>query len=371
MFDSARRGFPARTRFAAAAAAVVLLFAIFLVAFPPALQAQEFGDWTVQCDNLRGCAAFGFPAENADINGVIAFRRDGDAQDAKAEVSLFVDGAKETAPLTLTIDGKPIEGVATRRTGSSGQSGREGFTTAISAGELAPFVAALRRGLVLTIAADGGKEKANISLRGAVASLLRMDDLQGRVGAQTALIRKGTNVFTAAAPQLPTISVPPLPDIKGDAEVAAKLRKAEAAYLAKNCDDVSSLEGVSDLVEPLDKTHTLVGLVCRSGAYNFATAFWIVAGADAATAAPVSFEAPGTPAGNVLTNVAFDRKTAALSFFDKGRGLGDCGVEGTYVWTGSKFALLSYAAMRVCRGLASQDWPAVWRAKVSEPTPIK
>ena len=333
--------------------------------------AQEFGDWTVQCDNLRDCAAFGFPAENADINGVISFRRDGDAQDAKADVSLFVDGAKGTAPLTVTIDGKPIEGVASKRTGSSGQSGRDGFTTAISAGELAPFIAALRRGLTLTVATSDGKETANISLRGAVASLLRMDDLQGRVGTQSALIRKGRSAFTKAVPQLPLVAVPSLPGIEGDAELAGKLRKAQSAYLAKNCDDVSNLEGVADLVEPLDATRSLVGLACQSGAYNFTTAFWIVAGADVATAAPVSFEAPGAPAGNVLTNIGFDKNTATLSFFRKDRGLGDCGAEGTYVWTGSKFALLSYAAMRVCRGLASQDWPAVWRAKVSGPEPIK
>ena len=372
MFDRARARRSLRKWARAAVASLSLLLAIFVFAAPGVARAQDFGDWTVTCDNVRDCAAFGFPASDSDLDGVIAFRRSDGAEDmGKAAVTLYVDGAKGSAPLTLKVDGKPIAGVKTERTGLSGQSGRDGFTTEISPDEMNAFVTALRRGSVLTIAASGGKDRADISLRGAVAALLRMDDLQGRVGTPTALIRKGGKPFVATVPPAPVIEAARLPDIKGNPELATRLRKAQSKYLAKNCDDVSNLEDVSDLVEPLDASRTLVGLVCQTGAYNFTTAFWVVTGGDVAKAAPAMFDAPGAAAGNVLTNVGFDRKTATLDFFHKGRGLGDCGVAGKYVWTGSKFALLSYSEMKACRGLASEDWPTVWRARLSGPQPAK
>ena len=367
MSDNPRR--PLRGR---AARTTVLLLAILFFAFPHVSLAQDYGDWTVACDNVRDCAAFGFPAQDADINGVASFRRGGEAQsEAKASVSLFVDGAKGTEPLKLTVDGKPIAGVKAERTGLSGQSARDGFTTEISADELGPFVAALRRGRVLTIATRGGKERADISLRGAVAALLRMDDLQGRVGTKTALIRKGGKPFVATVPPAPVIEAARLPEIKGSPELATRLRKAKSRYLDANCDDVSNLEGPADVVEPLDDSRSLVGLACQTGAYNFTTAFWTVTGDDVSAAAPVAFETPGAPAERILTNASFDRKTATLRFFRKDRGLGDCGAAGEYVWTGAKFALLSYAVMKACRGLAPEDWPTVWRARLSAPQPAK
>jgi hypothetical protein len=79
---------------------------------------------------------------------------------------------------------------------------------------------------------------------------------------------------------------------------------------------------------------------------------------------PVKFDAPGRTPDNSLVNAEFDKQTGAIEFYRKDRGLGDCGATGKYVWTGSMFALASYAAMGPCRGVPSQDWPILWRARV-------
>jgi hypothetical protein len=332
------------------------------------VSAKDFADWTVECDNLRGCSAFGFPSEGKEPNGFIRIERAG-GQQSPAEVSMtiFVDGAAGTAPLSLKMDGMPIRGAASERKGTSRQTGRDGFTTRLSSGELESFVAALRRGMTLdlAVAKDKVKGKVEISLRGAIAALLNIDDIQGRIGTRTALIRKGNNRFSAVVASEPKIvSVKPVQTIEGKDGLTAKLRGTLKSYLAKNCDDISPESGFTDEVFALDKNRALVGLICSTGAYNIATDFWTVNPAEVAKAMPVKFDAPGRTPDNNLVNAEFDKQTGAIEFYRKDRGLGDCGATGKYVWTGSMFALASYAAMGPCRGVPSQDWPILWRARV-------
>ena len=61
-----------------------------------------------------------------------------------------------------------------------------------------------------------------------------------------------------------------------------------------------------------------------------------------------------------LTNAGWDAKTAVLSSYDKGRGIGDCGAAQDYVWDGTMFRLVAARAMDECRG--SVNWLTVWRA---------
>lgn len=329
--------------------------------------AKDFAEWTVECDNLRECSAFGFPAEGQEPNGFIRIDRAGGPQSpAEVSIAVFVDGATGTAPLTLKIDAKPIEGVASERNGSSGQTGRDGFTTRLSLAELEPFVAALRRGMTLTLAGAKDKGEVEVSLRGAVAALLNIDDIQSRVGTKTALIRKGNSPFMAVVPPEPDIvSVKPLATVEAKENLAPKLRGTLKDYLSNRCDDIGADSGFTDEVFALDENRALVGLICSTGAYNITTDFWIVNAGDVGSAMPVNFSVPGKTPDNSLVNAGFDKQAGTIEFFRKDRGVGDCGTTGKYVWTGSKFALVSYAAMGPCRGVPSQDWPIIWRAKVS------
>jgi Protein of unknown function (DUF1176) len=325
--------------------------------------AKDFSDWTVECDNVRTCSAFGFPAEAQERKGFIRLERAGGPQSpAEVSITIFVDGAVGSAPLSLKIDGKPIPGVASLRDGASGQAGRDGFTTRLSSDELGPFVAAIRRGVTLTLA--GAKGEVAISLRGAVASLLNIDDVQGRIQTMTALVRKGDDRFVAVIPPEPDIvAVKPVQTIDADKSLAVKLRERLKSDLEERCGDVSADSEFTDEVFALDANHDLVGLVCSTG-YNVTMDYWIVNTSDVANVMPVKFEAPGKAPGNGLVNAKFDKLTGAIDFSRKDGGAGACGASGRYVWTGEKFALASYTEMGPCRGVPPKDWPIIWRARV-------
>jgi len=151
-----------------------------------------------------------------------------------------------------------------------------------------------------------------------------------------------------------------------------RVEKEVQAKAGPDSDDYDGCTGrpegddLPDLVEPLDRSRTLVGLICwnQSGAYNFSSRFWIVTAANVAAAVPVAFEQPDSKAtDNELVNAEFDRRTGTLSFFYKGRGLGYYGIVGKYVWTGRSFALVEYAESGH-EGATSDYWPVLWRAKV-------
>jgi hypothetical protein len=333
---------------------------------------RDFLDWTVECSNIVSCSAFGF-AEGPDPHGYIRIDRARGSEGPAIRITLLAEGATGTAPLTLKIDGKAIEGVARDRIGSSGQPGGVGFTTELGAQEWEPFVAALRRGMSLTL--EGAKEnaKVKISLRGAVAALLNIDDVQGRVGTPTALIRKGSRPFVEREPEgneLDVVSTP-LPDVEIDQDLAQKLRVTLKSYLADQCDEIGPA-GYTDKVFALDNNRALVGLICTTGADNVTTDFWIVNRTDLNSAAPAKFDAPASarldaPArtpDNRLTNAEVDKRKGAITFFRKDRGYGDCGASGKYVWTGSRFELASFSLMRPCRGVPSQDWPILFQRTV-------
>ena len=211
---------------------------------------------------------------------------------------------------------------------------------------------------------------SEISMSGAVASLLWIDEQQKRLGTVTALIRKGDK---------PASAVPPQP--KAAVIVAAKPAtgtpptKHSPALIAKGralCgeeDEGSKLEDVS----PLGGGQFLYSFTCpdQSGAYNYHYGLLIAAGGNAATARPVKFdwplkigdlhEDPSTDA--ITTNPVFDPKTMTLSTFSKGRGIGDCGSREEWVWDGKAFRLALLKIMPHCKGIPLDDWPVLYRAE--------
>ena len=106
------------------------------------------------------------------------------------------------------------------------------------------------------------------------------------------------------------------------------------------------------------------GLLCSRGAYNLSTGFWIVPGTDVAKARKAIFPQLDGGKDNILVNAEFDQGTGQVSFYNKGRGIGDCGANGNYAWTGAGFVLTAFQAMDECRGLTSDDWITLFRSEV-------
>jgi hypothetical protein len=355
---------------------------LFLISLPALLIAHKlaeaatpsertFRDWVVACDNARTCTAVGMmPEDGSDVALVHVRRAAGDNAAPEILLVMYADEAM-TQTMRVAVDGKPIEGVETPRRGQPVPD--FGYLqTALMSTEIPPFVGALRRGSRLQITIDSG-QTSEISLDGAMAALLFIDDQQGRVDTVTALARVGSRPATSVppAPPLPVVRARPAPaDASVDPGHAAAIARGWAREAAERCAlDEPDHAAEPETLAPLSDGHILVAVGCGHGAYNFESAFGIAhAGepprVEAAALALPTVDGVGTGGmSDSLTNGHFDPATARLVFFYKGRGLGDCGSSGAYVWTGGSFELAEWRSMPECRGVPEPLWPALWQSR--------
>jgi hypothetical protein len=302
---------------------------------------KTFGDWAVGCDNgLRCTLASLLPEQGEADNVTLNIVREGDA-----ETKVYVDSRDEAIrPASLWVDGRQI---ATKLTRESSLAIAE----------------ALPAGRLLELRNRKGARVATISLKGAAAALRYVDATQGRAGTPEALLVKGKATKVVEVPTLPVIVAPV---IAGD---PAKPTAAQLAAMRKqaDCDLVDDRTGVlSPEAHAIGGGKTLVILPCSSGAYNLIGALFVIDGktvTPAETDSPSGFDETGadsrTPVRSVV-NGAFAE--GALTSYAKGRGIGDCGVQQSYVWDGTKLRLSEQSAMGECRG--NPNYITTWRAEV-------
>jgi hypothetical protein len=65
----------------------------------------------------------------------------------------------------------------------------------------------------------------------------------------------------------------------------------------------------------------------------------------------------------MAVNASFDTDDQKLSSYAKGRGVGDCGLAETHVWTGRGFVLTGRTEMSACRGLSGDYWVDTYRSR--------
>ncbi|WP_187640074.1 DUF1176 domain-containing protein [Bosea sp. F3-2] len=338
---------------------LTLLPALALAAAP---EPKTFRDWMAGCDNLKSCTALSLPAESADAIAYLRLERPA-GPDGTVSLVLRLRGDWKKLPtaLQLKLDGAPFPAG-----GKALPAAADGDMVSLSfqPAEIATLIEAARKATKLSIAAPG--VAASVSLSGSVAAMLWIDEQQGRLNTTSALVRKGSGTAVPAAPALPVIMAKPaagtLSEKDGKA-LAATLRKQIKQRDADLCEDDEMLVA-ADGAWPLDGDRRLVGLACSRGAYNVSTGFWMVERGDVAAAKPVALPEGEGDAKNMLTNADFDPKTGRLSFFAKGRGLGDCGATGGYAWTGTAFVQTEFSMMGECRGIGSDDWITLYRSEV-------
>ncbi|MCX5516682.1 hypothetical protein C3941_17525 [Kaistia algarum] len=355
---------------------ILLLIAILVSA--PALQARAeppssktIRQWTGSCDNHRACSAFGFATtvDETMIGAWIRLDRQGDA-DAFPSLSLgfsLADGGDDTPKtLVLAAKGGPSFGPFAI------EEGDNFFRAPVPADNVPAILALLRKVDFLTLAvtkAEGSPIEATLSLDGASAAMLWLDDEQQRIGTKTALVKRGAKPASAIPP------VPALPVIQAAASTAEvpQTLPNSVLELAKTGDCADAMDQIEPIVADLGGGRRLYGALCGSGAYSFSAQFWI-AGSDGVPA-KASFVLPpalassddeggGLEEQGILINPSFDEKTMTLSAFAKGRGIADCGETEDWVWDGEAFRLSSYTAMTDCQGVPPGEWPVMYRAEV-------
>lgn len=326
---------------------------------------KTFRDWVVGCDNLRACTAMSLPAEMAEQTAMLRLTRPAGPEGAlAAEVKIRAEKLKAPLSVAMTVDGVafPNSGKRWAASGADEETARIELSTA----EAEALIGLARKAskVVVTIA----DRRFEVSLSGSVAALLWMDEQQGRLNTTSALIRKGGGTSVPAAPTLPAITakVPTAPASpeKTAQTLAASLRQQLKRTEPDACDDRPEGFAEGDRVWPLGGALRLVGLLCSAGAYNLTSGFWLVSGGEVATARKAVFPQLDGGSDNMLVNAEFSPQDGRLSYFAKARGIGDCGANGSYAWTGSGFVLTEFSEMGECRGIMPDDWITLFRSDV-------
>ena len=320
----------------------LLLLALAALAWPLAAGAQSFEDkdWQLVCDNTRACRAAGYQRDDDAGPGVsVLFTRLAGARASvtgEVQIADMGEGAKPPSSLRLSIAGRPAGTVALARQGNRGELG---------GAQVEALLKALQGTGAVTFSA--GRSTWRLSGDGAASVLLKMDDLQGRVGTASAIVRRGTlsedNVkLPLAPPSVRAVRIGrPQP---GDDALAGRI-----IAMIPHDDDCPLLDDPQARQEPagaprlwhLDANRVLVSVPCWRGAYNTGDGYWI-----ANQKPPFAARAVTLSASN------FDEATSTLLSSQKGRGVGDCGAEDRWTWNGYEFEQTASATSGMCRAIS-------------------
>ncbi|MEP9375901.1 DUF1176 domain-containing protein [Aquabacter sp. CN5-332] len=325
---------------------------------------KKFRDWVVGCDNIRRCTAIGFAPRQ--FEGYIVVKRDA-AAEAEVQVSLVARGdAKIEGPavMSIQVDGDKVPGMSKAAwpvllddTDTEKKTGR----IEIKDRDAAILLRLLHDAKVLGLTVTGkGQDPFDslISLGGAAAALLYIDDSQQRVGTVTAIVNPGTAPASAipAAPPMPQLKSVVMREVK---DPPSALPKGVMKPPADNCEDPPS----PDVIR-LSPQLELWGVCEFKNSHNYSARYWIV---GEGTAKEASLVVPGRQneggGPSVLINLDLTRDGRLLESFVKGRGLSDCGSDAAWAWTGTEFELAYFAEMSECMGVSADDWPVLYTTR--------
>lgn len=343
---------------------------------------RQFRDWMAACDNTRSCRAYGL-SQTSDSDGVaLGLDRAGEAD---AAPGLFIYAREDdllAGGRTITIRSE-TGALATLAVGRGLQADENIFRITDRAAAAA-ILAEARRSKELRLVVEPAPANVDaagirISLDGAAAAFLWMDDRQKRVGTVTALARPGDRP-ASAVPRPPAL--PPTPAGKpatgGPAPSTlppATLEAVMAAYRRIPGDDCNQDDPDRDApsIDRLAPGLLLVGIRCWRGAYNFSRAYYYVDEGPRPNVRPASFPRPAIltqsddanppPADNILWNAEYTGENGTISHYSKGRGLFDCGDLGDWSWDGRAFRASWFAWMPTCRGVAAPYWFTLFRTR--------
>lgn len=304
-------------------------------------------DWMLVCDNTRTCRAVGYQryADSAAVS-VLLTRKAGPNEPVRGKVKIgevdleeeVLNALASQATLSLVIDGHEIGEV---------EVDPEFLGADLPDELLVPLLRALRRDSEIEWVHD--EYRWRLSDAGATAVLLKMDDVQGRVGTPGAMVRKGerpeADVLPALAPPV-VVAVPvdALQPLSLPSEDERYLRAALRASVADEieCEGLAMPEAGGEELDAvrLDDSRLLVAATCWMAAYNAGAGFWVVS--DSRPYRPV-----------LVTDSATDFDGGTISAIHKGRGLGDCYSIDEWTWDGQQFVQTLSSSTGQCRNLAA------------------
>ncbi len=288
-------------------------------------------DWELACDNTGTCRAAGYQADDAPLPvSVLITRAAGPGTPATVEMVL---GDYGEPPALKALPASPV--LDFRLNGRA--LGPVRLTTGGWGATLSPAHAeALLKALPAARADVTWQHKGllwRLSDQGAKAVLLKMDEVQGRLGTPGAWVARGERDERQVPgprppPTLAAAPVPPTSDADRswpDRQGPALLAALRATVAEGNCDRLMDDEAREWEVRRLTAHRLLVSTPCWLAAYNFGAGAWVV-----------NERAPYAP--ELVTDSASDIGDDEVTASHKGRGLGDCWSSEAWVWDGRRFA---------------------------------
>lgn len=169
-----------------------------------------------------------------------------------------------------------------------------------------------------------------LSLAGSKAALLKMDDLQGRVGTPGALVRRGTqrpakaesSVLPAlAAPRVKAAALP-----RSTAADRALLPAILDAIAPRDCwEDLPDDRGPEQSITRVSATQVLVMRECGRGADQGGSGIWLANSKPPYAPKRLRLPLLDGESDDCVMNANLAAGTGRLSSFAKGRGISDCG----------------------------------------------
>ncbi|WP_227686299.1 DUF1176 domain-containing protein [Psychrobacter immobilis] len=336
-------------------------------------------DWQLVCDNTLTCRAAGYAAEGlvssdklGDASVLITVEAGKKLSTVQVKLSNWEEFEQEKlVPEQLSKTNYKVELLLNNKSYGFIQlsSEREGQLSTAQAQQLLKLANQNTK-----IQFTSGIYQWQVSDKGLAAVLLKLDEVQGRVGTPLALVSKSS--LNRQTPK----SAKAKPVIKKAYSYADKDKKqltpAKLVYFQKNInkwidiDDkqlVGSNDGMGDckLVNPkteayqrmqefgadrlgwdfipVDSKHTLATHECWRGAYNMGVGHWLINHAK-----------PSKP--TLITTSASDYSDGEIYALHKDRGIGDCWNRAVWVWDGKTFALTEDSSTGMCRGFAGGAW---------------
>lgn len=332
------------------AALLILAFAAPVMAQSSMAERRYFRDWLADCRADGYCSATAY-VNPSPGNGTVAdyvLRIGRHAEETYWEVSLSTVATMADAALPFEVS---VDGVVESFAGPAEVAAYGSINDFFLLGRKAQAVMdRLAPGATMAFAftdTEGTAQRAEFSLSGLTASLIWIDEKQGRLGSER---------VAEAAP----VGLAPVGESAAGAVPPALLAQHQADTECGLASDI--VNGADIEVVSLSDQATLYLLPCWSGAYNFGWKAYVeqFEGEYALAAFPEFSPDTGWTATTSLVNYAWDDAEKTVSTFNKGRGIGDCGTAGTWVWDEYRFRLVEFRAKSDCDGGEPGDFPVVY-----------
>lgn len=328
----------------------ILLIILVLFSAPASAQTfgetrEYFGDWLAACRPSGYCSATAYDNPHAlqgDVAGRIEtadniLRLGRHEKSSYWEISLTTVKSmpNEFSDIVFDIDGS-ITSFAHHFGYGAYSSINDFFFVSYDAQSLIDQMVASNNAGAFFLAEDGIEAEAKFSLSGLSAALLWIDEQQKRVGSER---------LAYAAP-------------KGLTPVSREFpRTVPSELIVKHasdwdCDPFEDLPGAHRVIaDQVTNEHWVYLIPCSAGAYNLSYKAYE---GDGSYFAPIFFaeftEAGGWNGTPYIINPTYNGETNTLTSRYLGRGLGDCGNSGTWVWQPDfyQFSMVEFRSKEVC-----------------------